>query len=197
VNEMYPDGQGGIFFGTIDLAAILRGDRPGPSSLYRLSAQRKLTLLRSELTFANGLAVSADGSTLFFNESFAATRAFPILPNGSLGEPRLLIDKPDCDGMALDARGNVWITGFSSSELICLSGAGTEVDRVALPGNACTNARFGGTDMRDLYVNIVDPASAKALGENKPLTVENSALLRTRSSVAGAPIGRAMFELGD
>jgi sugar lactone lactonase YvrE len=195
VNEMRPDGRGGIVFGTIDLPSILRGKRPGPSSIYRLSADRRLTLLRKDLRFANGLAISLDGATLFFNESFAAVRAFSIDGDGSLGEPRLLADKRDCDGMALDVEGNVWISGFSSGELLCLRADGTEVRRQPLPGKACTNIRFGGADMRDLYVTIVDPASAQALAEGRPLQEQNSVLYRTRSPVAGVPIARTSFEL--
>ena len=195
VNEMRPDGRGGMVFGTIDLPAILRGERPGPSSIYRLSAYRELTLLREGLLFANGLAVSQDGSTLFFNESFAASRAFPIKPDGSLGESRLMAAKPDCDGMALDAEGNVWISGFSSGELLCLRANGSEVRRLPLPGKACSNVRFGGADMRDLYVTVVDPASAQALAEGRPLEEQNSVLFRTRSPVPGAPIARTSFKL--
>src|SRR6516165_5946813 len=129
-NEMRPDGIGGRVFGRIDLPAILRGDKPGPSSIYRLSRDGTLTRLRDGLAFANGLAVSADGSTLFFNESFAATRAFPVGADGMLGEPRLMAEKPDCDGMALDAEGNVWISGFASGELLCLAPDGREVRRL-------------------------------------------------------------------
>ena len=195
VNEMRPDGRGGMVFGTIDLPAILRGRRPGPSSIYRLSATRELTRLYEGLAFANGLAVSPDGATLFFNESFAAVRAFPIDADGSLGAPRRLIEKPDCDGMALDAEGNVWISGFSSGELLCLRPDGSEVRRLSLPGKACTNVRFGGIDMRDLYITIVDPASAQALAEGTPLTQQNSVLYRTRSPVPGAPIARTSFKL--
>ena len=195
VNEMRPDGQGGMVFGTIDLPAILRGQRPGPSSIYRLSANRDLTLLRENLIFANGLTVAPDGATLFFNESFAAVRAFPIRADGSLGEPRLLVEKPDCDGMALDAEGNIWVSGFSSGELLCLRADGSEVRRLPLPGKACTNVRFGGADMRDLYVTIVDPASAQALADGTPLKEQNSVLYRTRSPVPGAPIARTSFKL--
>jgi sugar lactone lactonase YvrE len=194
-NEMYPDGQGGIVFGTIDLPAILRGEKPGPSSIYRLSADRRRTLLHEGLAFANGLAISADRSTLFFNESFAASRAFAIAADGSLGAPRLLADKPDCDGMALDVEGNVWISGFASGELLCLRPDGREVRRLQLPGKACSNVKFGGSDMRDLYVTVVDPASARSLADGTPLQEQNSVLLRTRSPVPGAPVARPAFEL--
>lgn len=195
VNEMRPDGRGGMVFGSIDLPAILRGDKPGPSAIYRLSAERELTTLREGLVFANGLAISPDGGALYFNESFAAVRAFPVLPDGALGEPRLIVHKPDCDGLALDAEGNLWISGFSSGELLCLRPDGSEVRRLALPGAACTNVRFGGADLRDLYVTVVDPASAQALAEGRPLEAQTSVLYRTRSPVPGAPIARTAFQL--
>jgi sugar lactone lactonase YvrE len=194
-NEMCPDGQGGIMFGTIDLPGILRGEKPGPSSIYRLSSDRRKTMLMEGLAFANGLAISSDRAALYFNESFAATRAFPIAADGSLRAPRLLADKPDCDGMALDAEGNIWISGFSSSELLCLRPDGGEVRRLKLPGKACSNVRFGGPDMRDLYVTVVDPASAQALADGTPLKEQNSVLFRTRSAVPGAPVARPAFKL--
>jgi sugar lactone lactonase YvrE len=194
-NEMFPDGRGGILFGTVDLPAILRGEKPGPSTICRVAADRTVTVLHDGLAFANGLAITADGNTLYFNESFAATRAFSIAANGALDAPRLLIDKPDCDGMALDAEGNIWITGFGSDFLLCVRPDGTEVRRLSLPGKAATSVRFGGADMRDLYVNVVDPAAAQRLADGTPLTEKNSVLYRTRSPVAGAPISRPAFKL--
>ena len=97
--------------------------------------------------------------------------------------------------MALDVEGNVWITGFSSDFLLCVAPDGTEVRRLALPGKAATSVRFGGADMRDLYVNVVDPASAQGLADGTPLTERNSVLYRTRAPVAGAPVGRPAFDL--
>lgn len=196
VNEMRSDGAGGVLLGTIDLAAILAGQTPGPSTIRRLAADGTLTTLRDGLAFANGLSLSADGATLFFNESFAATRAFAVGPGMALGEMHTLAEKPDCDGMALDADGNVWISGFSSPDLLCLTPEGREVRRLPLPGKACTNVRFGGADMRDLYVTMVDPASAQALAEGRPLTEQSSALYRTRSPVAGAVMERAGLAFG-
>lgn len=195
VNEMRPDGRGGMVFGVIDLPAILRSERPGPSAIYHLSADRRLTRLCDGLAFANGLAVSADGATLFFNETFAAVRSFPIHADATLGAPRLLIEKPDCDGLALDAQGDLWVTGFASGEVLRLSPDGAEIGRLPLPGAGSTNVRFGGEDMRDLYVNVVDPAAAQALAKGEPIAAQNAVLYRTRSPVAGAPIQRTAFEL--
>lgn len=195
VNEMRPDGQGGMVFGTIDLPAILKGKRPGPSSIRHLAADGTQRVLREGLTFANGLSFSPDGGRLYFNESFVAVRSFPVAPGLALGEMATMRDMYDCDGMALDAEGNVWISGFSSGELVCLASDGTELDRLALPGPACTNVRFGGPDCRDLFVTVVDPASAQKLAEGASLTEQNSALYRTRAPVAGAAIPRTHFKL--
>lgn len=194
-NEMRADGRGGLFFGTIDLPGILEGKRPGPSTIQYLSRDRDLTQLWGGLTFANGLAISPDRGTLYFNESFSATRAFPIGQDGALGQPHTLIEMADCDGMALDADGNIWVCGFSSGELRCVTPQGEEVRRLSLPGKACTNIRFGGADHRDLYVTVVDTASAQALAEGRPLTTRNSTLYRTRSPVPGAPVEKTAFQL--
>ncbi len=194
-NEMRADGHGGMVFGTIDLASVLRGEKPGPSAILHLSPDGTSVELQGGLTFANGLAFSRDGKTLYFNESFSATRAFDVNADGTLSAPRTLIEMPDCDGMALDAEGNIWVTGFASGELRCVSPDGALVRRLDLPGKACTNIRFGGADMQDLYVTIVEPSSARALAEGRPLTQRNSVLYRTRSPVPGAPVLRTAFAL--
>lgn len=196
VNEMRADGQGGMFFGTIDLPAILRGETPGPSSIRHLARDGTCRVLKEGMVFANGLSLDASGTILLFNESFVATRAFPVGPDFALGEMQTLLDKPDCDGMALDVEGNAWISGFASGELICLTPTGEEVARLELPGPACTNVRFGGPDMSDLYVCIVDPADAQKLADGTPITDQNSAIYRTRAPVPGAPMGRTEFVLG-
>lgn len=195
VNEMRWDGQGGLLFGTIDLPSILKGEKPGPSSIRRLAVDGTMTVLADGLAFANGLSLNPDGGTLYFNESFAASRRFPVLEGFVLGEMTTLREMPDCDGMALDENGNVWLCGFASDYLVCLSPEGDELDRLQLPGPACTNVRFGGPDMRDLHVAVVDPADAQKLADGVPITDQNSAMYRTRAPVAGAPIARTRFRL--
>lgn len=196
INEMRSDGMGGIVFGTIDLPAILQGAKPGPSSICHMAQDGAVRVLAGGFTFANGLSLSADGTQLFFNESFSAVRTFAVAEGFTLGPARTLLDKPDCDGMALDAEGNVWISGFASDELVCLSpDGGTILRRLPLPGPACTNVRFGGANLEDIYVTVVDPASAQKLAQGIPLTEQSSALYRTRAPVPGAPLAPARFDL--
>jgi sugar lactone lactonase YvrE len=126
------------------------------------------------LAFANGLSCNADGT---------------------LGPQRRLAEQYDCDGMALDAAGNIWISGFSSPELLCLSPEGDEIARLRLPGEACTNVRFGGADMRDIYVTMVTHAGAKALTEGRMPDALDSVLYNGRSPAVGAPVARAGFQL--
>lgn len=194
-NEMVADSAGGLIFGTTDLPAILKGEKPGPSDIVRIAPDGGVTTLHRGLSFSNGLAFSLDGGTLFFNESFSATRAFSVGPDFALGAPRTLAEKPDCDGMALDIEGNAWITGFASDFLLCLRPDGSEARRLALPGKAASSVRFGGADMRDLYVNVVDPAAAQHLADGTPIPEPTSVLYRTRSPVAGAAVARPSLTL--
>ena len=194
-NEMRSDGAGGILFGSIDLPAVLAGRTPGPSSICRVAQDGTLSVLYEGLAFANGLSLNPEGTALYFNESFAAVRRFPVGPGLTLGAMETMQDKYDCDGLALDVAGNVWICGFASDHLLCLAPDGRELERIALPGPACTNVRFGGADMRDLYVTVVDPAAAQKLAEGVPLTEQSSALYVARAPVAGAPISRSEFSL--
>lgn len=196
VNEMRSDGQGGLLFGTIDLPAILEGRKPGPSSIRRLAIDGTMTVLADGLAFANGLSLSPDGQALYFNESFAASRRFPVGPDFALGNMQTLREMYDCDGMALDVDGNIWLCGFASDYLVCVTPQGEELERLQLPGPACTNVRFGGPDMRDLFVTVVDPADAQKLAEGAPITAQNSALYTSRAPVAGTRIEHTLFRLG-
>ena len=57
--------------------------------------------------------------------------------------------------MALDAEGNLWITGFRSSDITRARTDGSLLTPVATPAGAITQVRFGGADMRDFYFTSV------------------------------------------
>jgi sugar lactone lactonase YvrE len=196
VNEMCPDGRGGLIFGTLDLPAIVRGEKPSPVALYRLDTEGRVALLGDGLVFCNGLAISAEGTTLYHNESFVGTFAYDIAQDGSLENRRMLFEKRDCDGMALDVRGNLWITGFSSEELICLTPDGIIQERLALPGGACTNVRFGGPDGREIFVTTVPMTAGLEIAKGNLPTALDSVLYRGPAPLPGRSNPRTRFRLG-
>lgn len=185
INEIAPDGRGGLYFGTIDLDAVLAGQAPGPGQVYHLAPNQAVRCVYPQVGFANGMALSADGSTLFLNESFDGTYAFDVAPDGDLSNRRRILEKPDCDGMALDCEGNLWITGFKSSNITRLSPIGEELEPFATPAPAITQIRFGGDDMRDVYITAVPADAGERLAEGKLPDGELSFLYRGRSSIAG------------
>jgi sugar lactone lactonase YvrE len=195
VNEMTPDGKGGIIFGSLDVPAIMRGEPPGPAALYRLDGARRVTQLCAGLKFSNGIAVSPDGRRLYHNETFVGTFVYEIAPDGTLGKPALLLEKPDCDGLALDAEGTLWVAGFQSSAIVCLRPDGTVKRQVDLPAGGVTNIRFGGVDRRDLYVTNVPGDAGEKIATGIWPTADASKLYRTRSDIPGLPVPAAGFRL--
>jgi sugar lactone lactonase YvrE len=195
VNEMITDADGAIYFGTLDVPAIATGAVPGPASLYRLEADGRVTRLRSGLKFCNGIGISADGKHLYFNETFVGTSVFDILPDGTLSEPSFLLDKPDCDGMAIDVEGTVWITGYQSSDIIGLRPDGSEKARIQTPAGGVTNIWFGGPDRRDLYLTGVDREAGESIRAGDMPVGEGASLYRTRVDVPGLKIPHARVSI--
>jgi sugar lactone lactonase YvrE len=194
-NEMCPDGKGGIYFGTIDSPAIEQGEPPGPGALYHLAVDGTVRRLTGDLVFCNGIGLSADGGTLYHNESFVGTFAYPVLPDGGLGERRMLLDKEDVDGCQPDVDGNFWITGFSSNDVLCMTPDGEITRSISVPAGAVTNIRFGGDGGRDLFLTTVPLEAGMEITAGRWPSKPDSVLYRTPSPVAGRILPRPSFRL--
>jgi gluconolactonase len=117
-----------------------------------------VTLLTKEVSFPNGLAFSPDEKTLYVaNSKELHIRAYPVKDDGSLGEGRLFFDakplqKPDrkgsCDGLKVDAKGNLWATGPGG--VLILTPEGRHLGTI-LTGEATANCAWG-DDGSTLYM---------------------------------------------
>ena len=170
VNEMIPDGSGGIYFGTVDIEMIEKGQPPRPAAIYRLTTDGEVKLMAQGLGFANGIMVSPDRKKLYYNDTFDSTYAFDILPDMSLTNRRKLLEKFDCDGMTLDVNGNLLLTGFRSGFLVRITPDGTALPQFDTPAPAITQVRFGGTDVRDIYFTSVPADGGDTLKEGGEIT---------------------------
>jgi sugar lactone lactonase YvrE len=134
-------------------------------------------------------------SRLYANDSFVASYVFQVQSDLTLTDQRVLLEKHDADGMALDADGNVWITGFRSSEIVRLSPDGEQLPPFRTPGGAVTQVRFGGPDMRDVYFNTVPADAGDGLAVGELPTAKTSMLYRGRSETPGLQLPPPRFNL--
>lgn len=195
VNEMAPDGEGGIYFGTNDIERIIEGKDVRPSALYRLTVDRELIKLVDGIGFTNGIAYDPIRRRLYCNDTFRRSWAWDVRDDLTLANRRVLIEKEDCDGMALDAEGNIWITGFRSQFLERVRPDGSLLSRIETPTGSITQIRFGGTDGCDYYINTVPADGGDTLKQGGALTQRNSVLYRGRSETPGVKIEPTRFRL--
>ncbi|MDB5723287.1 MAG: SMP-30/Gluconolaconase/LRE protein [Novosphingobium sp.] len=195
INEMVADGHGGIFCGTVDLDMVIAGQPTRSATLYHLAADGSVRVAADGLGFTNGIMLSPDGKQLFYNDTFDGTYVFDVSPDLGLSNRRLLLKKEDCDGMAMDAEGNLWITGYRSSEIVRMRPDGTLLAPIATPSGGNTQIRFGGPDMRDFWITSVAADAGDTLAVGDAPSEPNSFLYQGRSDNPGLPLGLARFKL--
>jgi len=196
INEMMPDGTGGIFFGTNDIEMVIKGEPARPTELYRLTVDRELIRLADGIGFTNGIMFDALRKRFYCNDTFQCTWAFDVGADFTLSNKQCFLEKEDVDGMSLDTEGNLWVTGFRSNFFTRLAPDGTRLPDYATPAGSITQLRFGGADGRDIYFNSVPSDGGDTLKEGGEITETNSFLYRGRSETPGLKIEPARFTLG-
>jgi sugar lactone lactonase YvrE len=195
INEMMPDGTGGIYFGTIDLERVKTGEDTRPTALYRLTVDRQVRRVSGEIGFTNGIMYDAGRKRFYCSDTFHCTWVFDVDDDLTLRNQAVLLDKTDSDGMALDAEGNIWITGFRSQFLERVAPDGRLLPRVRTPEGSVTQVRFGGAGLRDYYICVVPAGGGDTLKEGGSLEGKHSFVYRGRAEVPGMPIAPAKFRL--
>lgn len=128
--------------------------------VYRVTPEREVTLLTTEMTRPNGIAFSPDEKTLYVAQSdpqAAIWKSFPVNDDGTLGAGKLFFDATDKvgkepglpDGMAVDVEGNVFATGPGGVHVFTPDG---ELLGVIATGEKTANCTFGGKDNSVLFL---------------------------------------------
>lgn len=196
INEMWPDGTGGMYFGTNDIDSIIEAKDTRPTKIYRMTAEREVILLSDNVYFSNGIGYDPQRHKFYCSDTFRTSWVWDVEADLSLSNQRMLFDKSDCDGLAIEANGNVLLTGFRSPGVITrVSPEGSELEPLLTPRGSTTQIRFGGKDLCDFYINVVPGDGGDSLKEGKPLT-DASYLYRGRSAVPGMGVAPMNFQLG-
>ncbi|WP_433608950.1 SMP-30/gluconolactonase/LRE family protein [Prescottella agglutinans] len=145
---------------------------PFPADLAMVEPDGTAHVVAEQMLFANGMAITPDGSTLIVAETRATPgrlSTFAIEADGSLVNRRVLVEFDDPrvmpDGIALDAEGGVWVASPFSQEVIRVSAGGEITARIAVPHPYAV--ALGGADGRDLFVCTADtwvPEEALRIG---------------------------------
>lgn len=122
------------------------------NGVFRLTPDGKVTAVIKDLTFPNGIGFSPDEKTLYVAVSdpqAPRVMAYDVQADGSVANGRVLLDatplkRPDrkgsCDGLKVDAQGNVWATGPGG--VLIVSPTGKHLGTV-LTGQATGNCAWG------------------------------------------------------
>jgi gluconolactonase len=143
--------------------------------VYRIDPDGRVTRVLEQPAIGrpNGIAVSADGRTLYVIDSNAVLGgnrkiwAFDLSADGLPSRPRVVFDFAPGrggDGMALDQQGNLYVAaGIATPRgphetaqvppgIYVITPQGRLLGRIPVPEDVITNCTFGGTDLKTLYI---------------------------------------------
>ncbi len=170
-NDIVVDGRGFAFVNSpnFDFASGPPAGEVQPGRVGVVTPDGEVRVVAEDIAFPNGMAVTADGTTLVVADSYRShLLGFTIAADGSLSDRRVwadLANRPDGssdnpDGICLDASGAAWYADVPHQYCVRVAEGGEVLQTVDLDrgGFACM---LGGTDAPYLYaVTAVWPGAA-------------------------------------
>jgi sugar lactone lactonase YvrE len=174
-NDIVIDGLGHIYVNGAGFNPVA-GEQFKPGSVSLVAADGSVRQVADDIAFPNGMAVTADNSTLIVADSYRNNlMAFDIGPDGGLSGRRVWADVGDGvpDGIAVDAQNAVWYADVPHQQCVRVTegGAVRQVVHLDRGGFACA---LGGPDRQTLFIvaakwlgmseaDLVTPASGQVL----------------------------------
>ena len=161
-NDMVFAADGALWF-TDPPYGLKKGEAPElpQHGVYSVTPDGKVSLVIADLHFPNGIALSPDQKTLYIAVSDpqnTRVMAYDLQDDGTAKNGRVFFiaqplksaeRKGGCDGMKVDANGNIWTTGPGG--VLIISKDGKHLGSI-LTGQATANCAFGGADRSTLYI---------------------------------------------
>jgi sugar lactone lactonase YvrE len=126
-------------------------------------------IVASDVTLPNGLAVSADGSTLVASDTGAGrVVAYDIADDGKLENARTFADLDGHghpDGLCLDAEGAAWVGCYDAEAFVRVLEGGQITHRIPTGGGWAVAPALGGPDRRTLHL-VINDTTIERLAEN-------------------------------
>src|SRR5215510_12963495 len=153
-NEIVVDGRGNAYINTADAIALVT-----PEGSVRQVADGG--------AFPNGMAVTANNSTLIMAESHGKRlSAFDIAANGDLSNGRVWANLKQGvpDGICIDAEGAVWYADVPNKQCVRVRKGGEVLQTVHLD-RGCFACMLGGASGRTLFMIAAEWRGMEKIGE--------------------------------
>ena len=163
----------------------MAGEAFKPGFVFLVTMDGSVRQVADDIAFPNGMAVTADNSTLIVADSYRHSLiAFDIDADGGLSSRRVWADLGEGtpDGICVDAENAVWYADVPNQRCVRVAERGTVLQTVALDrgGFACA---LGGPDRRTLFIVA---AQWRGITESEPVTPGTGQVLTARVDVPGA-----------
>jgi sugar lactone lactonase YvrE len=152
LNEIVVDGRGNVYVNDVGFD-LMAGEKFAPGMIALLTPDGTARQVADGLAFPNGMAVTADNSTLIVAESYGKKlTALDIEPDGSLSNRRVWADLGNGvpDGICIDADNAVWYGDVPNKR--CVRVRGGEVLQVIDLDRGCFACILGGIDRKTLFM---------------------------------------------
>ena len=147
-NDVWITPSGGIYFTDPRYGKMDDLQQGGFHVYYIAPGSEKVERVIDDLKKPNGVVGTADGKKLFLADPGAKkTYAYDIQSDGSLTNRKLAADSGS-DGLTVDERGNLYVTGKT---IRIYSPEAKIVGEIPLPEGAA-NLTFGGPDRKTLFI---------------------------------------------
>lgn len=148
-NDLWIDQTGGIYFtdprygNRDDMEMQIEG-------VYYVSADGEISRIIDDLVRPNGIALSPDGKWLYVVDNGASLLyRYPVQTPGKIGKGKRIAYTPWPDGMSVDAKGRLYVTGAEG--VLVLEPDGKWIGAIA-SAEQPANCTFGGDGYRTLYI---------------------------------------------
>jgi gluconolactonase len=147
-NDLWIDPNGGVYFTDPRYGSRDGMEMEGEHVYFLTPDRKKVIRVVSDMVRPNGVIGTPNGRRLYVaDEGGKKTWSYRINGDGTLSDKQLFADQGS-DGVTIDARGNVYLTGKS---ITVYSRRGEKVAEIAVPESPA-NLTFGGPDNRTLFI---------------------------------------------
>jgi sugar lactone lactonase YvrE len=183
-NDIVADGRGNIYVNRAGFNPMA-GEAVQPGSVCHVAADGAVREVAGDIAFPNGMAVTADNSTLIVADSYAHQLVgFAIGPDGGLSGRRVWADlgAGTPDGICTDTEGAVWYADVPNRRCVRVAEGGAQLQIVQLDrgGFACA---LGGPQKRTLFITATE---WRGMTEPGMVAPGSGQVLSTQVDVPGA-----------